>query len=133
MNRRISDLKGFLLAGNAMATFMNRETGNKYLYRVRRTHKGAIDWERKRSWLVAMKTITGFQNIGVILWNGQYKGKDASQGQKVFDWVWRHQNHLPPQVEVWHIGRCGQCGRKLTDPESVERGIGPVCDGRRIG
>jgi hypothetical protein len=24
-------------------------------------------------------------------------------------------------------GRCGLCGRKLTDPESVERGIGPDC------
>lgn len=25
------------------------------------------------------------------------------------------------------IGRCGICGRTLTDPESIERGIGPIC------
>lgn len=25
------------------------------------------------------------------------------------------------------IGVCGVCGRTLTDPESIERGIGPVC------
>ena len=25
------------------------------------------------------------------------------------------------------IGRCIVCGAKLTDPESVERGIGPIC------
>lgn len=25
------------------------------------------------------------------------------------------------------IGRCGKCGRTLTDPESIERGIGPEC------
>lgn len=27
------------------------------------------------------------------------------------------------------IGACGICGRTLTDPESRERGIGPVCAG----
>ncbi|MCH9729159.1 MAG: hypothetical protein K0U84_05675 [Actinomycetia bacterium] len=26
-----------------------------------------------------------------------------------------------------HSGNCGFCGRKLTDPASVERGIGPEC------
>ena len=28
-------------------------------------------------------------------------------------------------------GRCVICNRKLTDPESIETGIGPVCAGRR--
>lgn len=27
-------------------------------------------------------------------------------------------------------GRCGCCGRKLTNPVSVERGIGPICEAR---
>lgn len=31
------------------------------------------------------------------------------------------------QVEVWHDGTCGRCGRDLTDPVSVSRGIGPDC------
>lgn len=30
-------------------------------------------------------------------------------------------------VEVWHEGRCGRCGRLLTVPESIENGIGPEC------
>jgi hypothetical protein len=30
-------------------------------------------------------------------------------------------------VEVWHDGTCGRCGRDLTDPLSVTRGIGPEC------
>lgn len=30
-------------------------------------------------------------------------------------------------VEVWHDGSCGRCGRDLTDPLSVSRGIGPEC------
>lgn len=29
-----------------------------------------------------------------------------------------------------HMGICSMCGRTLTNPESIERGIGPVCAGR---
>jgi hypothetical protein len=31
------------------------------------------------------------------------------------------------QVEFWHEGYCGRCGRELTVPESIERGLGPQC------
>lgn len=34
---------------------------------------------------------------------------------------------LGRQLEVWHEGRCGRCGRKLTVPESIAAGIGPEC------
>jgi hypothetical protein len=37
---------------------------------------------------------------------------------------------LGTTVEFWHEGRCGRCGRSLTVPESVLRGIGPECAGR---
>lgn len=35
--------------------------------------------------------------------------------------------------EVRSEDRCGYCGDKLTDPVSIERGIGPVCYGRVTG
>jgi hypothetical protein len=28
------------------------------------------------------------------------------------------------------LGVCGVCGRTLTDPESIAKGIGPICEGR---
>lgn len=34
---------------------------------------------------------------------------------------------LPDDVEVWHAGSCGMCGRKLTVPSSIAIGIGPDC------
>jgi hypothetical protein len=34
---------------------------------------------------------------------------------------------LHPQLIVHHENHCGRCGRTLTVPESVERGIGPDC------
>lgn len=29
--------------------------------------------------------------------------------------------------DLLHADRCGRCGRALTTPESIERGLGPVC------
>ncbi|NNM34462.1 MAG: hypothetical protein HKO53_15395 [Gemmatimonadetes bacterium] len=36
----------------------------------------------------------------------------------------------PFAVRCLHEGRCACCGRKLTTPESIDRGIGPVCAGK---
>lgn len=35
----------------------------------------------------------------------------------------------PAFNRIWHQGTCSACGRKLTDSESILRGIGPVCAG----
>jgi hypothetical protein len=34
---------------------------------------------------------------------------------------------LPEGYSIRHEGKCGCCGRALTVPESIERGIGPEC------
>lgn len=30
-------------------------------------------------------------------------------------------------LEVYHLGKCGHCGKKLTTPESIITGLGPTC------
>ena len=35
-----------------------------------------------------------------------------------------------PNLRVWHHGACGRCGRELTVPGSIRRGIGPQCYGK---
>ena len=37
---------------------------------------------------------------------------------------------LPNGVSLHHDGKCTCCGRKLTNPESLSTGIGPICGGR---
>jgi hypothetical protein len=46
-----------------------------------------------------------------------------------FAWAWKKlaAGTLPESLEVWHEGRCGRCGRKLTVPESLAAGLGPEC------
>lgn len=34
---------------------------------------------------------------------------------------------LPENYSIRHAGKCGRCGRKLTDPTSIASGIGPDC------
>lgn len=38
-----------------------------------------------------------------------------------------HLDDIPDDIIVYHEGRCGRCGRKLTTPESIDRGFGPEC------
>jgi hypothetical protein len=39
---------------------------------------------------------------------------------------------LGSSLEVWHAGKCGRCGRKLTVPESIAAGLGPECSRRAV-
>lgn len=122
----------FAQAGNATLTLVSRKSGERFTYKIQESDNG---------WLFFVSVLTGSDNetdykyLGCLR-NGQYKhgghkakvGADA-QSAKAFGWFWGqiHANNLPDTVEVWHEGRCGRCGRKLTVPASVERGIGPEC------
>jgi hypothetical protein len=46
----------------------------------------------------------------------------------LLDWV--QGLPVPPSLQILEEDRCGCCGRALTDPQSIERGIGPECYGR---
>lgn len=48
-------------------------------------------------------------------------------------WCDDHNAYEQHGFQVHHEGKCGRCGRKLTTPESVKTGIGPVCSGRKRG
>jgi hypothetical protein len=45
--------------------------------------------------------------------------------------LWQHMYETPlTGYEVVSADFCGKCGQKLTDPESIERGLGPSCFGK---
>lgn len=48
-----------------------------------------------------------------------------------FNWVWKRviSRAVPDNIHILHLGRCSICGRELTDAQSLERGIGPICAG----
>lgn len=124
--------KTFALAGRARLTVRSCKTGVRFTFRI-------VQRDEKKPHFVSL--LTGPDNthsytyIGTIFEGQRYAhGKkstisaDASSN-KAFAWVWAFlsRGELPPGCEVWHEGTCARCGRALTVPESVSRGLGPDC------
>jgi hypothetical protein len=131
----------FMLAGNAHVTFQSRRTGTRFTYRVeaRRCHPGDVDLGP--SHFVAV--LTGpdrYDYLGCIYRSRVYahgrksRIADVASSAVAFTWVWQRLTggQMHPELAVYHEGRCGKCGRRLTTPESIETGLGPVC-AKRLG
>ncbi len=123
----------FLLAGKAFVTFRSEKTQTRYTYRI-------VQAKDKELWFVSLligpENSTSYSYLGVIQ-NNSFRLTPKSRlpigsvPVKAFKWVFDRlvKGIEPKDVEIWHEGKCGRCGRLLTVPESIERGIGPECAG----
>ena len=59
----------------------------------------------------------------------------SAPSAKAFAWWWSRitAGEEPESCEVWHLGKCGRCGRDLTVPESIACGLGPECASKMEG
>lgn len=126
------DTLKFILAGNATFTLLNTKTGNRFTYKVTQPKENTLHF---------VKVLTGNDNENDFTFIGTiFNGKDfryskksslsfSAQSVQAFIFCFNRilNNSLPSKVQVYHEGRCGKCGRKLTVPESVESGFGPEC------
>jgi len=131
--------KQFLTAGEAIFTASNA-AGKHFTYRV-----SAPDDFNEESPIWFVSVLTGPDNTrnytyaGLLRGDGkvyQTKGskiKEDAESWKVAVWaikkVWNGET-LPDGYDIKHVGRCGKCGRPLTDPVSIDTGLGPICAGR---
>lgn len=138
---RITDAKDaleFMLAGNAYLTLRSTKTGTRYTFRVKRK-KDTNLWFVSTLW--GSDNTSDYSYLGLIDENRQFRlspksrtTRDSPQ-TKAFEWTMRQlveKGIVPDQLEVWHEGRCGRCGRLLTVPESIASGIGPECAKRAM-
>ena len=120
----------FLLGGRCECAIQNIKTGNRYLYKIQRN--------KQNEEMYFVKSMTGVGDIyaGFIIYKeGKATYTKGTKGNlteediriKALLYVLEHHNNLPPFVIVHHFGKCGRCGRKLTDLDSVRRGLGPEC------
>jgi hypothetical protein len=131
------DIRRFVLGGKSTFTVQNKDTGNRFTYRV----KFASD---KKDPLYFVGLLSGPDNshdysyIGIIHRDafrrtGKSEVTANAKSFQAFSWLWgkiHRKERLPKQVEVYHEGRCGRCGRKLTVPTSIASGFGPDCVNR---
>ncbi len=136
----IEDIIKYATAGNATLTLKSMKTNTRFTYKIQKPKE--INQNSPVKFFV--KLLNGpdnhnnYQYMGCIYTNNSYKlGKkskitEIAPSHIAFNWFWNHvvkNKHLPDnQIEIWHEGNCCRCGRKLTVPNSVAKGIGPECE-----
>lgn len=132
--------KNFFLGGKATFTVENTENQKHRTYKIRRPAPNA-QYPRP-SFFVKVMTGTDNENhysyigildtgTGAIRLTWASKFAEGSETLKAARWVMARAMNpsvlIPDQINFRHAGKCGRCGRKLTTPESLDRGIGPEC------
>lgn len=128
--------KDFFFGGNATFTIKSEKSGDHRTFKFRQPE----DKPMFAMLLAGPNNETDYVYVGIVE-NGNLrltknsKRTDDSPDVKILRWFLSHLNTdgLLPNATVYHEGRCGCCGRKLTTPESCERGIGPECWSRLHG
>jgi len=133
MKHQISDAK-FFQGGRALFTVANGK-GEHYTFKIRQP-KGD-----NKPFFVSL--LTGPNNEADYTYLGIYnpnankvfltaksKMNENSTPVKVINWaigIVASGKTLPNGYSIAHEGKCCRCGRLLTDPTSIELGIGPEC------
>jgi hypothetical protein len=126
----------FVFAGKATITLLSLKTGARFTYKVKRS--------KTNPKLYFVSVLTGPDNemdyhyLGTVFEDGHFRVTAKSTisheapSALAFAWFSKLLNHstFPTGLEVWHEGKCGACGRKLTVPESIASGLGPECRNR---
>lgn len=152
-------IEDFIFAGNATFTLVSKKTGVRFTYRVKvkkydqkRLHlvtdpvKKAQEVSEAVYFLNLLRgpsNETDYSYMGVLRKDPVRYFWTAASGKvgrlapayKALGWfvdaAKNRRDVLGSQLEVWHEGRCGRCGRKLTVPGSIAAGLGPECAGRK--
>lgn len=137
----ITDIIAFLFAGRAKFTLVSSATGARFTYNVRKADTNKED----SPWFVSVLSGPNNQEDysymgcifpdkpGRVIHTRKSRVGPEAPSAKVFAWYLAKIStgcEHSSKVEFWHSGSCGRCGRELTDPESIETGLGPVCAGK---
>jgi len=130
------NVKVFATAGNAIITLESGSTGTRYTYKIRgkKNAKGNYTF-----WFVSL--MVGSNNDSDYSYLGYFKDdyklafsdkscrKPNDKASLAFSYFMSHIDDIPEKLHIYHSCKCGRCGRTLTTPESIERGLGPDCAG----
>lgn len=135
----VEDIKNFIVGGNATLTLESEKTGRWFTYRIKKLKND----EEKSTFFVSVLTASdneaSYTYMGVIFNKGKMTFKltknskigETALSYKAFEIFFNllQANKVHADMNVYHQGICGRCGRKLTVPESLVNGLGPECSG----
>lgn len=128
-------IKEYCMGGNAIVT-LTSPTGVHYTYYIRAPWQDdKEEFTKDVRFVYALGAEQKWFYIGGLYKNGtsfrSTKNSTVSGRSPVFKGVvylvkMMNRDFDTPMI-VQHEGCCSRCGRRLTDPISIERGIGPKC------
>lgn len=127
-----AEAREFMFGGKARFTLVSKNTGKRYTYRVSKAKDADMFFA---SLLTGQSNEMDYTYIGFFPKEGAdrlvagRKGNPEHPAFKALDWAARQfaNGRDTSALEFWHEGRCARCARVLTDPASIERGLGPEC------
>lgn len=127
-----TDALQFAFGGSARFTLVSKKTGDRKTFRIAKAKDADMFFA---SLLTGPDNTADYTYLGFI--KGDYKreliagrkGNPNHPAYKALDWALGQlfAGAMPQQLEFWHEGRCARCAKVLTDPASIERGLGPEC------
>ena len=119
----------FLFGGNAYFTLVQGTKHHSYNIVRKKTNDGSKVY--KLLLTDTAKTYCGyFKIIGNTLkykHNPKFGVSESDECIKLILKTIRFRKEDTDTIRIYHVGRCGHCGRTLTDPDSIARGFGPDC------
>lgn len=136
---KIEDIKRFIVGGKAIMTLESKRTGRWFTYKIKKAKKDDDKSPFFVSVLTGQDNENAYTYMGTIFNNGKLTfsltknskiGEDALS-YKAFAFFFNllMKDTLHEEITIYHRGLCCVCGKTLTTPESIQRGIGPSCAG----
>lgn len=130
------DIVNFIFAGRCHCSIQNIVSGNAFEYKIKQGNNPRYYFIKVRR----LNSKEPYKNGGTLeLYDSsdtlRYRYSkvktsevdDTAMSIQALLYVLKNYDSLSPKVRVEHFGTCGRCGRKLTDEESIHRGLGPEC------
>jgi len=136
----IENIKAFIFAGKATLTLESKRTGTWFTYKIKKANKeedspyfvSVLTGMNNDSAYTYMATIFNNNGVNVLRLTKHSKIGEKAISYKAFSFFFSliNKNKLHKEINIYHRGVCGRCGRLLTVPESLINGLGPFCSGK---
>lgn len=130
-----------LVKYNGEITAYNPKTGQHRTFKISTVKKGGLKGQRLLSLLIGNDNETSYKAFARVFDDGtisvwqkyrraNIKGRELTVYERFADMLQRSAYFAEKHdIEFKHSVRCRKCNKKLTDPVSINLGIGPVCRG----
>lgn len=132
------DALRFVYAGHALFTLVSRRTQKRFTYKVSQSRSNREANTRFVRVLNGPDNEVSYMYLGYLntrkpgVMEAGQKGHPEAESYRALAWTVKQlaAGKMPEDLEFYHSGKCGCCGRTLTVPESIRTGLGPVCAGK---